>query len=105
MDLKGWQILKQGRKSDFMIITAITAIFLLVIAMNMRLIFQMTSNQAEEIGQSQLETIRSDFQGSLQTAEGTTMKLAMETEQLLRANTSFEEVENFFIKASVSNCD
>ncbi len=99
MDLRGWQILKQGRKSDFMIITAITAIFLLVIAMNMRLIFQMTSNQAEEIGQSQLETIRSDFQGSLQTAEGTTMKLAMETEQLLRANTSFEEVENFFYKS------
>jgi len=99
MNLKGWQILKQGRKSDFMIITVITAIFLLVIAMNMRLIFKITSNQAEEIGQSQLETIRSDFQGSLQTAESTTIKLALETEQLLKSNATFEEVENFFYKS------
>ena len=99
MDFKDWQILKQGRKSDFMIITAITAIFLFVIAMNMRLIFQITSNQAEEIGQSQLETIRSDFQGSLQTAESTTVKLAVETEQLLKMNAPFNEVEDFFYKS------
>lgn len=99
MDFKDWKILKQGKRSDFIIITAITAIFLLVIAMNVRLLFQMTANQAEEIGQSQLETIRSDFQGSLQTAEGTTSKLAMETEQLLKMNAPFEEVENFFYKS------
>lgn len=99
MDFKDWQILKQGRKSDFMIITAITAIFLLVIAMNVRLLFRMTANQAEEIGQSQLETIRSDFQGSLQTSEDTTSKLAMEMEQLLKSNATFEEVENFFYKS------
>lgn len=96
MNLKEWQILKKGKRSDFMIIATITVIFLLMIAMNMRLIFQMTSNQAEEIGQSQLEIIRSDFQGSLRTAESTTIKLAMETEQLLKANTPFKEVENFF---------
>ena len=99
MDFKDWQILKQGRKSDFMIITAITAIFLLVIAMNMRLIFQITTKQAEDIGQSQLETIRSDFQWSLQTAESTTGKLAVETEQLLKIKASFKEVENFFYKS------
>ena len=96
MNLKDWQILKDGKRSDFMIITAITAIFLLVIFMNVRLIFQMTSNQAEEIGQAQLEIIRSDFQDTLQTAENTTMKLAMETEQLLKANTPLKELEIFF---------
>ncbi len=94
--IKDWEILKHGRRTDFVIITAITLIFLLVIGMNVRLIFQMTSNQAEEIGQAQLEIIRSDFQGTLQTAEATTTKLAMETEQLLKAKTPFEEVKNFF---------
>ena len=77
MNLKDWQILKDGKRSDFMIITAITAIFLLVIFMNVRLIFQMTSNQAEEIGQAQLEIIRSDFQDTLQTignGNGTTLE-------------------------------
>ena len=96
MNLKDWQILKQGKRSDFIIIIAITAIFLLMIAMNVRLMFEMITNQAEEIGQSQLEIIRSDFQGSLKTAENTTTKLSMETEQLLKENTPFEEVENFF---------
>ena len=95
--MKDWQILKQGKKSDFVMITAITLIFLLMIAMNVRLMFEMISNQAEEIGQSQLETIRSDFQGNLQTAENTTIKLAMETEQLLKSNAQFEEVEKFFV--------
>ena len=95
--MKDWQILKQGKRSDFVTITAITLIFLLMIAMNVRLMFEMISNQAEEIGQSQLETIRSDFQGNLQTAENTTIKLAMETEQLLKSNAQFEEVEKFFV--------
>lgn len=94
--MKEWQILKKGKRSDFMVITAITAIFLLMIALNMRLIFQMTSNQAKEAGQSQLEIIRSDFEGSLQAAESTTIKLAAETEQLLKSDMPFEEMEKFF---------
>ncbi|MBR1581059.1 MAG: response regulator [Selenomonadaceae bacterium] len=96
MDLKEWQILKKGRRSDFMIIAAITAIFLLVMAMNLHLLFQMTSSQAEETGRSKLETIRSSFQRSLRTAEGTTMQLAKETEELLKANAPLKDVEDFF---------
>ena len=98
MNFKSWQILKQGRRADFMIITAITAIFLLVIVMNDRLIFQITSNQTEEIGRTQLEVIRSDFQGTLQTAEGATLRMAMEAEQLIKSGASRAELETFFYK-------
>ena len=84
MDFKDWQILKQGRRTDFIIITAITAIFLLVIVMNDRLIFEITSNQTEEIGQTQLEVIRSDFQGTLQAAEDATLRMAIEAEQMIK---------------------
>ena len=96
MNLNEWQILKNGKRSDFMIIAAIMVIFLLVIALNIRLIFQTTSSQAEEIGQSQLETIHSDFQRDIQIAEGMTIKLAMETEQLLKSNATLRDIENFF---------
>ena len=96
MNLQEWQILRQGRRTDFVIITAITAIFLLVIAMNVRLIFKMTSNQAEEIGQTQLEVIRGDFQGIITTAESTTTQVASESEQLLKVGTSRAELERFF---------
>ncbi|MBR0260179.1 MAG: response regulator [Selenomonadaceae bacterium] len=96
MNLKDWQILKNGKRSDFAVIVVITMIFLIVIELNVRLIFQMTSNQTEEIGQMQLEVIRSDFQGSLQEAESTTLRVAMEAEQLLKANTSHQALEAFF---------
>ena len=95
---KDWQILKSGRRSDFAIIIAITAIFLIVIVMNDRLIFQVTANQTEEIGQMQLEVIRSDFQGTLQEAEGTTLRMAMEAEQLLKNKTSRKDMEEYFYK-------
>ena len=96
--LKEWRILKQGRRTDFIIITAITAIFLLVIVMNDRLIFEITSNQTEEIGQTQLEVIRSDFQGTLQAAEDATLRMAMESEQMIKSGATRAEIEEFFYK-------
>ena len=67
-----------------------------VIAMNVRLIFQMTSNQTEEIGRMQLETIRGDLQGALANAENATMQVAMEAEQLINSGASLDELEIFF---------
>ena len=92
---RDWQIL---RRADFAIIGVITAIFLIVIAMNDRLIFQITTNQTEEVGQMQLEVIRSDFQGTLQTAQDTTIRMAMEAEQMLRAGASRGELRDFFYR-------
>ena len=93
-----WQILKSGRRLDFAIIIVITVIFLLVIVMNDRLIFKITSNQTQEIGQTQLEVIRSDFQGAIQTAEGATLRMAMEAEQLLKSGATREQLEQFFYR-------
>ena len=92
---RDWRIL---RSSDFVIIGVITAIFLLVIVMNDRLIFRITTNQTEEIGKMQLEVIRSDFQGTLQTAESATLRMAMEAEQLMKAGATKEDLKKFFIK-------
>lgn len=93
---RDWNILKSGRRIDFAIIIVITAIFLFVIAANVRLIFQMTSNQTEEIGKTRLEVIRSDFQSTITDAEGVTSRVAMEAEQLLKSGTSHEDMEKFF---------
>jgi len=94
-EFRDWQIL---RRADFAVIGVITAIFLIVIFMNDRLIFQITTNQTEEVGQMQLEVIRSDFQGTLQTAQDTTIRIAMEAEQMLKAGASRGELRNFFYK-------
>ena len=94
--MRQWQILKNGRRRDFAVIILITAIFVLVVTLNVRLIFQMTSNQTEEIGQTQLEVIRSEFQGIIYQAEDATARLAMEAEQLLKSRAPLEEIEKFF---------
>ena len=64
--------------------------------MNDRLIFKITSNQTEEIGQTQLELIRGDFQSTLTKAEGATNQVAIEAEQMINAGTTREDLENFF---------
>ena len=93
-----WKILKLGKKRDFAIIICITIIFLFVIGMNVRLIFQMTSNQTEEIGQMQLEGIKSDLQETVAKAEGVTTRMALLSEQLINSGTSLEDLEKFFIQ-------
>ena len=40
--------------------------------MNVNLIFDMTSNQTEEIGQMQLENIRGDFESKILNSENAT---------------------------------
>lgn len=91
-----WQILRSGRRTDFEIIIAITAIFLIVIIMNVRLIFSMTSNQTEEIGRMQLEGIRSDLQGTITKAENVTIQTTIEAGKLISAGATQEELKKFF---------
>ena len=91
-----WQILRTGKLSDFVLIAAITLIFILVVALNVFLIFRMTSQQTEEIGQMQLESIRSELQGSIDDAEHMTLLVAARAEQMLAAGDSYETVKNFF---------
>ena len=98
MNMQNWQILKTGKRRDFIIIIAITLIFLFVIAMNVRLIFRITSTQAEDIGQMQLEVIRSDLQSVISTAENTISQVALESERLLRSGISQTELEEIFYK-------
>ena len=93
---ENWDILRTGRKNDFILIAAVALIFLIVIAMNIRLIFQMTLRQTEEIGQMQLEIIRSDLQETIAKAEGVTVRMAMLSEQLMNSGATYEELESFF---------
>ena len=95
---RDWQILKSGRRADFAMLITITLIFLFVIATNVRLIFSMTSNQTEEIGQMQLEVIRSDLQGAIANAEGVTTQMALEVEQLLKSGATKEDIKTFFYR-------
>ena len=91
-----WQILKTGSRSDFLTIAAITAIFISIVALNIIFIFRITAKQTEEVGQLQLESVRSELQGSIDNAERMTLRVAVRAEQMLAANLSKERIEKFF---------
>ena len=98
INMNEWKILRDGKFTDFAIIAGITLLFLSVIAMNVNLIFNMTSNQTEEIGQMQLENIRGDFESKIINSENATMQIASEAEMLITNEYSQENLTEFFIK-------
>ena len=91
-----FKIIRNANKFDKRIIIAIIFIFLIIIALNLHLVFKMLSNQTEEIGQMQLEKIRSDLQQTLTSAENTTERIAIESEQLLNNNLERQNLDNYF---------
>ena len=91
-----WQILKTGSRSDFLTIVAITFTFILIVALNVIFIFRMTAEQTQKLGQMQLESIRSELQGSIADAERMTLREAVRAERLLAAGTSIDLIRKFF---------
>lgn len=95
---EGWQVLRSGKTADFIAIAVTTLLFLLIIATSVRLLFQMTTNQTEEIGQLQLENIQSELSGGIANAETMTKQLAIETEEMLSSGSSREQIAYFFAR-------
>ncbi len=93
---KEWEILRSGKSADFALIAGITLLLLAIISMNVNLIFKMTSNQTEEIGRMQLESIRIDLEGKIISSENATTQIASEAENLLDGKISQEDLTKFF---------
>ena len=91
-----WKILQAGKRSDFLTIAAIVATLILIIAMNVMVIFHMTANQTQVIGQMQLEKINNELQGTLDEAERMLLRLAARSEQMIASGASVEDIKKFF---------
>ena len=91
-----WRILRTVKQSTFVTMAAIVFVFLSVIVLNVKLIFEMASKQTEEIGQMQLERIRSELQGQLNDTERVLVRVALSAEQMLAAGESLDNIREFF---------
>ena len=91
-----WRILRTVKRSTFATIAAIALVFVAVIALNFKLIFEMASKQTEEIGQMQLERIRSELQSELTETERVLVRVALSAEQMLASGESLERIRAFF---------
>lgn len=90
--------MRKTKKMDYGVIFIIVLVFLVIIAMNFRLIYRMTSEQTEEIGEIQIESIKGNLQETLSDAENALMRVAMGVEQLQNSNAEFEELEQYMIE-------
>ena len=93
-----WNILKSGKRSDFLMIAVVALLLLLVIWANVHLIFQMTSGQTDKIGQMQLERIENELTSRLRTAEGTTIRMGEEAQNLLLSSQPRSKIEEFVLE-------
>lgn len=75
---------------------AVGLTLLAVIAMNVTLILNFSNAQSEEIGNTQLDVIRSDLQETITEAETGVLYVAMGAEQLMEAGASREALAEYF---------
>ena len=77
---------------------AVVVIFLMVIAMNVAQILNLTHTQSDEIGQIHLDIIRGDLQDMLSSAEADLLHSAIRAEQLIDAKASRDTIEHFILE-------
>lgn len=75
---------------------AVGLTLLAVIAMNVTLILNFSNAQSEEIGNTQLDVIRSDLQETITEAETGVLYVVMGAEQLMEAGASREALAEYF---------
>ena len=87
--------MKSGRKSDYFVVIILFVVFTALIVMNARLISRMMTEQTEQIGQTQLDTIKNDFETGMSEAENTLIRVASGAEQIMNADGSMEELSDY----------
>ena len=76
-------------------IVVIALIFLTVIAMNISLIYHAGTDQTEQIGKIQVDSIKGDLQETISDAEGNLLRISMGMEQLMSEKVSLSELEEY----------
>ena len=85
--------MKKIRKTDIVIIIAIAIVFLLIIVTNSNLIFKSMMNQTQQIGEAQINSIKTDFENYITNAENSLIKVSSGAEQMLDDNNEFADKE------------
>ena len=76
-----------------------------MILMNVGLIFQVISNQTEEIGKMQLENICYELENKIVDSKNAIKQVAEDTEELMASGASEEELTQFFISEKRKQSD
>ncbi len=89
--------MKKLKKSDLTVILVLTIVFVTIIIMNSRLIMKSMGNQTEQVGKTQINSIKTDFESYITNAEYSLIKVSSGAEQLMDENDDRASLEEFII--------
>ncbi len=94
------KVSKHRKGYSYGLISAVLVVLAIVILLNVLLIYNMTIEQAETIGQNQMEIISKDLQSMLEKSEYMTSVLANNVEERMEQGDSQEKLTTFFKEQS-----
>ncbi len=89
---------KRGKRFDHVYIALIITVFAIVAFVNARLIRQMMNSQIREVGQTQLDSIKNDFEGYISELENTLIKVSSGAQYLLGSEYTLKDMESYIVE-------
>ena len=86
---------EKNKTFDYAVVIILSMTFLVVIAMNIFLVYTLTTSQTDEIGNIQIDSIKGDLQELISGAESDVLRFAMGVEQLNGKDASEAELEEY----------
>ena len=86
------------RKSDYLIIIILVVVFGVIIATNVNLAAQSAISQTETVGQTQINSIKSDFDNYITNAKNALIKVSSGAEQILSKESGMSEIEDYIVE-------
>ncbi len=97
--------MKKIGKKDLVIILVIAIVFVLIIAANSNLIIRSMVNQTQQIGQTQIGSIKTDFENYIAGAENSLIRVASGAEQYLDDNDDRAGLEEYIVAQKKARLD
>ena len=85
------------RKNDVIVISLLVLFFLLIIGMNTSMVTRMMTEQTDQIGQKQLESIKNDLESNMSSAENVLIRVAGGAEQILGSKHTMDQLEEYIV--------
>ena len=97
--------MRKIKMTDLAIILALTILFVIIIVTNSRVIIRSMMNQTEQIGQSEISNIKTDFENYITNAENSLVKVSSGAEQLMHESDDKKVLEEYIISQKNTQLD
>ena len=87
--------MRKVKKSELLIILILVVVFIGIIIANSRLIIRSMVNQTQQTGQTQIDSIKTDFENHIASAENSLIRVASGAEQLLKQDADMSALESY----------